>query len=65
MQDVEIVHAVVDLHEVESYRAAKASMQVQAASVQPLHRIQVPFKLCRGDPTLMHSQLSLPLEPQR
>lgn len=65
MQDVEVVHAVVDLSEVESYRASVASMQEQAASVQPLHHVEVPFKLCSTEATLMQAQLSLPMEPHR
>ena len=65
MQDVEVVQAVVDLSEVESYRASVASVQEQAASVEPLHHVDVPFKLCSSEPTLMHAQLSLPIDPYR
>ena len=60
-----MVHAVVDLSEVESYRASVSSIQEQAASVQRLHQVDVPFKLCSSDVTLMHAQISLPMDAYR
>lgn len=60
-----MVHAVVDLSEVESYRASVASLQEQAAAIELPHHIDVSFKLCSSASAQIHSQVSLPLEPHR
>jgi hypothetical protein len=46
VQDVEVIEAIVDLHEVQSYRAAIASLQEQASSVTRIPCINVAFSLC-------------------
>lgn len=64
LQDVEVVAATVDLHEVQSYRAAISSLQEQAASTARISGIPVPFHLC-GAADIIPRSLSMPITPRR
>eukprot|EP00892_Ulva_mutabilis_P007450 jgi/Ulvmu1/5077/UM021_0094.1 len=64
LKDVEVVTATVDLHEVQSYRAAISSLQEQAASTLRISGIYVPFHLC-GAADSIPCSLSAPITPRR
>lgn len=65
VQDVEVVTVTANLDEVQSYRAAIASLQKQAASIAPIcGSINVPFHLCGAPDSIPHS-LSTPITPRR
>lgn len=64
LQDVEVVTATLDLHEVQSYRAAISSLQEQASSVLRIASIPVLFHLC-GAADAIPRLLSAPITPRR
>ena len=70
LKDVEVVTATVNLHDVRSYRGAKASRAVQAGQTERLPQIDIDFdigieggKKGRMEPNLPIFRSSLPIEP--
>jgi hypothetical protein len=65
MQEVETVTAIVDLDEVRSYRAAKASLQEQASSALRIPCIAVDFSLSDQTTTFLPMELSTEIPIRR
>ena len=56
LEDVEVVTATVNLHDVRAYRGAKASRAVQASKMEPLPQIDIDFDF---EPTHGNSVLNV------
>ncbi|MDE0686003.1 MAG: NAD(+) synthase [Candidatus Poribacteria bacterium] len=68
LKDVEVVTATVNLHDVRTYRGAKASRAVQASKTERLPQIDIDFDMGieggkGAQPSNLLFQSSLPIEP--